>query len=71
MRQIYDIKDNKVIVNLPESFRNKKKVMVTVDDEISGRTEKINLMKKASHDPLYLADIAEIEDAFNFADSEE
>jgi len=70
IRQICDVKDNKLVIDLPKSFKNHQKVMVIVDDEIDTRLEKIILMKQAAKDPLYLADMEAVEEDFNFADSE-
>ena len=70
IRQICDVKDNRLVINLPKSFKNSQKVMVIVDDEIDTRLEKIILMKQAAKDPLYLADMEAIEEDFNFADGE-
>ena len=45
--------------------------MVIVDDELNLREDKMALMQKAALDPLYLADMAEVEEDFDFADSED
>ena len=66
LKQICNVKDNRLIINLPKSFKEGKQVMVIVDDELNLRD-----MQKAALDPLYLADMAEIEEDFDFADAEE
>lgn len=53
-------KDNKLIINLPESFKTKKRVKVTIEDVDENRQKKIKMLRKASKDPLFLADISEI-----------
>ena len=56
----YEIKkDNRLIIKLPESFRSKKRVKVIIEDIEDSRQEKINLLKKASTDPLFLSDVNE------------
>ena len=71
LKQIFNVENNRLIINLPKSFKDSKRVMVVVDDDINSREGKIILMKQASSDPLYLADIEEVEEDFNFADAEE
>ena len=56
----YDIqKNNQLIINLPDSFKRKRKVKVTIGDFDDEQDIKIKLLKKASKDPLFLADVAE------------
>jgi hypothetical protein len=71
IKQICSVKDNRLIINLPKTFKEGKQVLVIIDDDLNLRADKIALMQKASSDPLYLADLAEIEEDFDFADSEE
>lgn len=70
LKQIYDIHDNQLIINLPESFKNKKRVLVIVDDIVDEATEKLLLMKQAAADPLFLADIQEVQEDFDGVDPE-
>jgi hypothetical protein len=56
----YEIQNNQLIITLPNSFRNKKRVRVIVEDVDQHHSDKINLLKKASTDPLFLSDINEI-----------
>jgi len=71
IKQICNVKDNRLIINLPKSFKEGRRVMVIVDDELNLREDKMALMQKAALDPLYLADMAEVEEDFDFADSED
>ena len=48
LKQIFDVKNNRLIIDLPKSFKDIKKVMVTVEDEINEREIKILLLKQAS-----------------------
>lgn len=52
-------KDHRLIIRLPEKFKSKKRVKVLLEDVDESRDEKINLLKKASTDPLFLSDIEE------------
>jgi hypothetical protein len=70
IRQVCDIKNNQLIINLPEDFRNKKSVFVTVEDSVDKYSEKMLLLKKAATDPLFIADIKEIKDDFKTIDLE-
>jgi hypothetical protein len=45
-------------------------VTVIVDDQINAKTKKIDLLKAASIDPLFLADINEVHDDFDAIDSD-
>ncbi len=68
----YELNNKKqLIIRLPDSFKSKKRVKVTVEDADDDKATKIALLKKASKDPLFLSDIQEIQDDFKYADSEE
>jgi hypothetical protein len=66
----YEIQNNQLIITLPNSFRNKKRVRVIVEDVDQYHSDKMNLLKKASTDPLFLADINEVSDDFENSDNE-
>jgi len=67
----YEIKkDNQLIIKLPERFRSKKRVKVTIEDVDESRQEKINLLKKASNDPLFISDVNEVNSDFKDSDRE-
>jgi hypothetical protein len=67
----YDIqKNNQLIINLPDSFKRKRKVKVTIEDFDDEKDIKIKLLKKASKDPLFLADVAETNADFESIDRE-
>lgn len=68
----YEIqKNNQLIIKLPERFKSKKKVKVIIEDfDDNNRSGKIEMLKKASRDPLFLADIYEISADFEFSDNE-
>jgi len=70
IRQICNVIDNQLLIKLPDSFKNKKQVFVIVNDTVDNRAKKIEILKLASVDPLFNADIKEINDDFNAIDSE-
>ena len=63
-------KDMRLIINLPDRFKSMKKVRVIIEDIEVGRNEKIQLLKNASKDPLFLSDINNITADFEYSDSE-
>lgn len=64
------VKNNQVIVTLPADFSDKKEVTVVVDDQINTTRLKIEQLKMASSDPLFLADVEEIHHDFSSIDNE-
>lgn len=66
-RQTYKVTDNTLVITLPFAFRDKQ-VVVTIDDMGVERNDKLSLMKQASLDPLYLADMNEVNEDFKKAD---
>ena len=65
VRQFCEVKNNQLFISLPVDFKDKKKVLVIVDDAPSIQSKKQLLMKKAALDPLFLADSKEVSDDFN------
>ena len=65
VRQICEVQNNQLSINLPTNFKDKQKVLVIVDDGPLAHTQKQLLMKRAVNDSLFLADINEINDDFN------
>jgi hypothetical protein len=55
--KIYEINNNELTIKLPKKFRSVKKIRVIVEEAENERTKKIQLLKKASTDPLFNADI--------------
>lgn len=67
----YEVKgNNQLIIQLPDHFKAKSKVRVTIEDVDEGPNNKIDLMMKAANDPLFLADIDEISKDFEIIDNE-
>jgi hypothetical protein len=70
-KKTYDVqKNHQLVINLPDRFRSKKKVRVTIEDIDENREEKIYLLKKAASDHIFLSDIAEIDSDFRYSDNE-
>lgn len=70
-KNIYEVTDNQLIISLPKEFKNKTKVLVTIDDVTDSSATKLLLLKKAAMDPLFLADIEEVRNDFDPIDNED
>jgi len=70
LKQVYNVNNNQLTINLPENFRGRKQVMVIVEDIEDVQLDKYILMKKAATDLLFLSDIQEITSDFRNIDSE-
>ncbi|HET8861352.1 hypothetical protein [Marivirga sp.] len=66
----YKVKDNQLIIDLPRTFEDISSVIVTIEEDMNDHQKKINMMRKASKDPLFMSDIKEVNDDFRFADSD-
>lgn len=67
---ICPVKNNQVIVTLPPDFYDKKQVTIYVDDQVDTKFQKLEALKMAMNDPLFLADIKEIQQDFDSIDHE-
>ena len=71
LKQIYNTDNkNQILINLSDSFKRKKRILVVIDDSVDTKTDKMDLMKIASKDPLFLADIVSISKDFRNVDTE-
>lgn len=71
VKQVYNTDNKKqLLINLPDSFQKKRRVLVVLDDSVDTRAAKLELMKCAKNDPLFQADIQEISSDFDATDSE-
>ena len=61
--QLYKATDANLVITLPPAFRNKQ-VLVTIDDKATATDDKMAMMKPAAKDPLFLADLKEVNDDF-------
>ena len=57
--QYCNVTNTQLIISLPPSFNNKR-VLVTVDDNIGIEAQKMALMMQAAKDPLFLADLRDV-----------
>lgn len=69
-KQVCSVNNNQVVVTLPPNFENKKQVTVLINDQVDSREQKLALLKEASQDPLFIADIIEINKDFDSIESE-
>lgn len=71
VKQIYKTGNkSQLLINIPENFRCKRHILVLLDDSIDTKADKMDLMKLASKDPLFLADIETVSTDFRNVDSE-
>jgi molybdopterin biosynthesis enzyme MoaB len=68
VRQIHQIQNNQVIINLPDDFKNAKEVIITIDDHLDERSKKMLMMQQVKNDLLFQQDLKEVEDDFKFLD---
>ena len=67
----YEIqKNNQLTIKLPERFRSRKRVRIIIEDVDDDRNAKLDLLRKASKDPLFLSDIKEVKYDFQNSDRE-
>ncbi len=64
------VKNNQVVLTLPPDLRNKKEVTIFIDDQVDSKFLKLEALKKASIDPLFLNDILEVQQDFESIDYE-
>ena len=70
-KQIYNTDHKKqILVDLPESFSKKNRVIIVLDDSVDSNREKMELMKQAKNDPLFKTDIEDVSNDFRVIDNE-
>jgi len=62
----YELKNNELTIKLPKKFKSIKRVRVIVEELESERELKLKLLRKATSDSLFNADIEEIKEDFQF-----
>jgi hypothetical protein len=71
VKQIYKTENkSQLMINIPENFRNKKLLLVVLDDSVDTKADKTDLIRKASKDPLFLSDLDSISKDFRNIDLE-
>ncbi len=66
---IYEVTNNRIIIDLPDSLKNQKSIRVTMENTLS-KQEKINQLSLSANDPLFQADIKSVQDDFQDIDFE-
>ncbi|MBC8153889.1 MAG: hypothetical protein H7Z72_13350 [Bacteroidetes bacterium] len=66
---IIDVNEGEVTLKLPANFKNKT-VLISVEDVESQKAAKLRQMQSAATDPLFLADIDEVQADFRAIDGE-
>ena len=66
----YELKNNELTIKLPKKFKLIKRVRVIVEELESEREQKLKLLRNASIDSMFNADIEEIKEDFRFSDKE-
>lgn len=56
----YEARVKELTIKLPKEFQSKERVRVIIEEIDESRQEKIEILKNASKDPLFLSDIEEI-----------
>ena len=69
-KQICSVNNNQIVLTLPPDFIGKNQVTVVIDDSIDTRAKKLELLKAATKDPLFLADIQAVKKDFDSIDNE-
>ncbi len=59
------------MINIPENFRSKRQILVVLDDSVDTKADKLNLMKMASNDPLFLEGIDAVSKDYKHIDAEQ
>ena len=71
IRQVMEVVNNQVTITLPKEFKGKKQVLVILDDQVGEYLKKLELMKLAANDPLFLADLQAVQEDFSFIDNDQ
>lgn len=69
-KQVCKVTNNQVVINLPPNFVNKQQVIVVIEDVFDTKAQKLEKLKAALNDPLFLADIKEVQNDFDTEDHE-
>ena len=69
-KQVCKVTNNQVVINLPPNFVYKQQVTVVIEDVFDTKAQKLEQLKAALNDPLFLADIKEVQNDFDAVDHE-
>ncbi len=71
VKQIYKTENkSQLMIDIPERFRGKKRILVVLDDSVDATSEKMLMMQKAGNDPMFQADIDSVSADFGAIDFE-
>ena len=70
LKQVYNVNNNQLTINLPKNFHGRKQVMVIVEDIEEAQMDKYLLMNEAATDLFFLSDIQELSLDFKNIDLE-
>jgi hypothetical protein len=68
LTKIFNVENNQVIINLPDNFKGKTQLSITMEDLDELKLKKLNAMQLAKNDPLFLEDILDIQNDFKAVD---
>lgn len=68
VRQVYEINNNQLLINIPSTFDNKKKVIVTLEQIDEMFDKKLELLKLSKNDVLFKNDVNEVLNDFDNID---
>ncbi len=68
VRQVYEINNSQLLINIPSSFNNKKKVIVTLEQTDEVFEKKLELLKLSKTDVLFKNDVDEVLNDFENID---
>ena len=66
---IYEVTNNRIIIELPDSLKNQKTIRVTMENTLS-KQDKINQLSLSANDPLFQEDMKSVQDVFQDIDFE-
>lgn len=68
-RIVCSVHNNQLVIQLPPGFTEGGEVTVIVENQAPGKKEKIAMLQEAVHDPVFLADLQEVQDDFGSLDA--
>lgn len=69
-RIVCSVQNNQLIIPLPPGFTEGGEVTVIVENQAQGKAEKIAMLTEAANDPIFLADLQEVQDDFGSLEAE-
>lgn len=63
-------RNNQIIIRLPAKFKPNKRVRVIIEAIDDDKSVKLDSLKEAANDPLFLSDILEVQSDFQYSDKD-